>query len=536
MTSCEKFLTEDARGIQNLDTYFENEQQVAAYVAGCYNNITFFGWWQIQNPWMVMESASDDLWAGNTSQECDFFNVTEYRANMAENGELSNFWQYRYKGIMNCNVGIERIPQAPIDENLRNRYLAELRFLRAYFYFDLVKNYGGVPLIKAYAMPSELEGITRTSAEECYKFIIEELGEAAKNLPKAKDLAAAEVGHATKGAALALQGKCYLYTEQWKAASDALKAVVELGDYDLLPEFGQVWSVHHNNSCEGVFEAQCIFDETYALGGSLSTVTGARNGPGDGWSWFQPTSDLENAFLQAGDFERLRWSIIKNGCTEIAGEDRFDEFIDNNTKLDAGQVAEWEQKYHFDASKSYIIRPDQHKSARIIRKFFIPLNDRPEIYNIDKVPLNFRIIRYADVLLMLAEAYNEQNLDKEAKEYLNKVRRRVNLDDVNATGDELRQAIRLERRLELCFENNRIYDIRRWKDRSGKPVISSIMGQNGSFVQYNRKRLDPYEADNQIESSDAKGSGFNEAIHLVFPIPIYEIQHSNGSIQQNPGY
>ena len=127
LTACEDFLTEDARGVQNLDTYFQTEEEVNSYVIGCYQNLTFNGWWQIQNPWMVMETAGDDLWAGNTNQECDFFNVTEYRPNMAENGELSNFWQYRYKAILNTNVGKERVSKSPIDETARDKYMAELR-------------------------------------------------------------------------------------------------------------------------------------------------------------------------------------------------------------------------------------------------------------------------------------------------------------------------------------------------------------------------------------------------------------------------
>lgn len=132
-----------------------------------------------------------------------------------------------------------------------------------------------------------------------------------------------------------------------------------------------------------------------------------------------------------------------------------------------------------------MIDPSQHKSARIIRKYFVPLDQRPEIYNIDKIPLNHRILRYADVLLMYAEACNAEGADGDARTALNKVRSRVGLADVTSSGTALRDAIRAERRLELAFEQCRLYDIRRWDADNGKKVMANIMGLNGSFVTYN---------------------------------------------------
>ena len=153
---------------------------------------------------------------------------------------------------------------------------------------------------------------------------------------------------------------------------------------------------------------------TYADKHNLTVMAGCRNGVGDGWSWGQPTSDLENAYIAAGDTERLRWTIIKTGCTEIAGEDQFNKFIENNLTKDSYQggvdnsefqdckkLFGWTDDY---ITTRYLIKPSQHKSARIIRKYFVPLAQRPEVYNICKIPLNHRILRFADVLLMYAEA------------------------------------------------------------------------------------------------------------------------------------
>ena len=151
--------------------------------------------------------------------------------------------------------------------------------------------------------------------------------------------------------------------------------------------------------------------------------------------------------------------------------------------------------------------------------------------------MNHRILRYADVLLMYAEACNELGDDASARDALNQVRRRAKLDDVTASGKALQSAIRLERRLELAFEQNRLYDIRRWTDTNGKKMISNILGPNGSFVRWNTEEAtrDALEWENQGEASD-KGITFNENRDMVFPIPLYEITMSNGSITQNPGW
>ena len=116
------------------------------------------------------------------------------------------------------------------------------------------------------------------------------------------------------------------------------------------------------------------------------------------------------------------------------------------------------------------------------------------------------------------------------------VRRRVYLPDCEASGNELRDAIREERRLELAFEHSRLFDLRRWKGDDGKPMICHVMGPNGSFVKYNlNESTDPFETTNQIEPSD-KGITFKEGRDELFPIPFREVQQTNGIIEQNPGF
>lgn len=548
-TSCEDFLTEEVRGQQNLDTYFTTADECEAYITGCYQDITCGGWWNINTVWLLSEMCSDDAWMGNTTQsQSDYISLAHYQGNGASNGPISNFWQYRYKGILRCNVAIDRISNTELeDKELQARLVAEARFLRGYFYFELARNFGGVPLITEFKMPEEIQGITRASLENTYKFIEEDLIAAAEVLPKRSEYTDADMGRATSGAALGLLGKVYLYQEKWTEARDVLqKLIPESGytgedaqttEYDLLPNFGDVWDKDFDNSVESLFEVQYEYHATLAVGGSLSTVTGARScgaALGDGWAWCQPTANLEAAYSE--DDERREWTIIKTGCTEIKGEteENFTKILNDNKEISV--YDDCVEKYNLPAN-SLVIDPSGHKSGRIIRKYYLPLNDRPEVYNTDKSPLNHRILRYADVLLMYAEACNELSDDTHAQAALNRVRNRAGLSPVSVTGNELRHAIRNERRLELAFEQNRLYDIRRWKDDNGKPVIANLMGENGSFVKWNTDPAtrDAMEWDNQGEASD-KGKSFREDRDLLFPIPLYEVTMSNGSIEQNPNW
>lgn len=559
LCSCDDFLTEDTRGSENIETYYKTPEEVNAAVGGCYFQLMKGNWWQINQVFLLEDMMTDDAWDGNTSQDDGYEEVSHFLPTAPDNGILTNFWGARYQGITCCNVALEHIPSASMDGNLKEIRLAEVRFLRALFYFELVKNFGGVPLITRQI--GDASGVTRSSLEDCYAFIEKEFSDVAEILPQKSEWAAEDTGRATRGAALGFLGKAQLYQGKFEDAKTTLGKIITENEYDLMDNFGDVWSIRHNNNKESIFEIQTMYGgETYATGGCLAVISGCRNGVGDGWSWGQPTSDLENAFIAAGDTERLRWTIIKTGCSEIPGETRFSEFINNNASCgsfgsvaNVGGVKVFNGNAAFNdyckpveqggfgwtprmALTTYLIDPKLHKSARIIRKFFIPLSDRPDIYDIDKIPQNHRMLRYADVLLMYAEACNETNADGDARKYLNEVRRRVNLAPVETSGNQLRQDIRRERRLELAFEQSRLYDIRRWKGESGKTVMEELFGPNGSFVKYNTGAdADMYEAANQVESS-TKGIYFTAPRDLLWPIPSYEIEHTNFSLTQNPGW
>ena len=510
-SSCSDFLEQPVLGQENLDTYFQNEEECLKQVNGCYQTIFYDDWWQICKFVLAAEMCTDDMWMGNTTQDAgEYRDLAHYTGN-GQTDATQNYWQYRYKGILRSNVVIARVPEAPIsNETLRKRMIAEAKFLRAFHYFDLMRNFGGVPVVLTMALPSEIQGITRSSVEEVCAQIEQDLLEAIPDLPLRSEYADSDMGRATKGAAQGYLAKVYLLQEKYNEAEQVLSEIINSNEYELLPEFGDVWSIAHNNSRESLFEVQTNSDLTYNLGERISVVCGSRDD--SGWSWGLPTSNLEKAFLNAGDTERLKWTIIKHNATEVPGDPSWNE------------------------GNPYIIMPDKHKSGRVTRKLYIPIDERPSQYDAPHIPLNYRLLRYADVLLMYAEVENALGKDAPAREALNKIRQRVKLADVTSSGTTLRNAIRLERRLELALEYNRLYDLRRWNDDNGKKAICNVMGENGTFVKYNLEvSTDEYELTNQKENSN-KGYYFREDRDQVFPIPHAEISMSEGTITQNPNY
>lgn len=520
MTSCSDFLDEPIRGQQDMTNYFTTEEECEKQITGCYNFLDGRDWWQIYKFYNMCNMTTDDCWMGNTTQDPgDYRAAAQFTGNTIDlGGACQNFWQYRYKGITQCNIAINKIPNVAFnDEKLQKRLIAEAKFLRGFYYFDLVKNFGGLPMVLDLLMPSEVQGITRSSKEETYAQIEQDLKDAIADLPKKSEYSDADMGRATSGAAKAYLAKVYLYQEKYSEAEPLLQELTCRGsyasgtpEYKLMDDFSKVWNIDYNNGDEGIFEIQCNDDTQYALGERYSVVVGSRDD--SGWSWGLPTSDLENAFKNAGDEIRLRYTILHDGQTDVPGDDTWNE----------------ENPYPITAAK--------HKSGRCNMKLYIPVAKRPSPYDAAHNPMNIRLMRYAEVLLMYAEVENALNHDSEAQWALNQVRERVHLSDVTATGTALRDAIRTERRLELALEGTRLDDIRRWKMDDGKTMMEHLFGPNGTFVKYNtQESTDPYETTNQQENSN-KGINFQAPRDLLYAIPNSEITMSNGTITQNPDY
>lgn len=509
LASCRK-LDQSPTGSAIVETdYYTTLTQCNTSTMTAYRYINYSTWWEILN-WRYLsgEAASDNAWIGNTYQATHaFYDAVAHYTLDASNDRNEAHWIDLYKSIGRFNSIMRGIQGAPIDDASKNQFIAELKFLRAWCYFDLVRNWGGVPIVLEILPPST--HLPRNTAEEVYAQIITDLEAAAAVLPKKSEYQQADRFRATRGAALTLLAKNYLYIEDWANAEAAAKQVIDMGEYDLESNFATLWGYTYRLGVESVFEVINGSSQNPAL--PFNDFQKVLNSVADaGWGYYSATSDLENAYKSEGDSIRLQWTINRHGLP-VAGDP-------NNPSFDGRP---------YPASGS-------SKSARFSRKHYIPKSQRPT----NGLPaLNDKILRFSDALLIHAEACAMQNKTADALTSLVRVRDRVDLTtDMNLSGWPLIYAVRKERRLELAFEGDRLFDIRRWKDENGKHAIENIMGPNGSFVKYNTETsTDAWELNNPMEPQN-KGFNFNPAVHMLWPIPASQILISEGAVEQNAGY
>ncbi|MBC7416731.1 MAG: RagB/SusD family nutrient uptake outer membrane protein [Pedobacter sp.] len=503
--ACKKdFLNQKANvsSVQS-DTYYNSVSEVDGATIAQYAFVDNSDWWQ-QQWWRMVsgEAASDNAWIGVNGGQVPAVQAAHYTLN-AGNNRIEAHWIETYKSIYGFNATIEGIEKSSIDATAKAKNIAEIKFLRAFQYWDLIRNWGAVPLITKTLSPSE-NTYVRTSPDEIYKFIKQDLRDAIQVLPKKSEYSSANKFRASKGTAMALLAKIDLYTEDWAEAASMADGVISSGDYNLEPNFGDVFATGNHNGRESIFEIQYQYSIQYPGLGNVFPLF-VMPPSESGYGYFTPTSDLENAFKAQGDSVRLNWTIMRNGFP-VAGDPAVPKF---------------------DGT------PSNNKSARYGRKMYIPRSERtPGRYSKDHIYL-----RLADVYLIKAEASAMLMQSAPALAALKVVRDRVGLTtEMTLTGWNLIEAVRKERRLEMAMEGDRVYDLRRWKDQSGQPVINSIMGPNGSFVKYNTQTSkDPYETKNLNEAQN-KGAEFVAGKSNLWPIPSSEIIASEGRITQNPGY
>lgn len=504
--ACKKSFLEQAPNGSTISstTYYNSVAEVEGATFVQYTFIDYNDWWQTQW-WRSIsgEAASDNAWIGVNGGQGTAVQAAHYTLN-AENDRVEAHWIMTYKAIFGFNATIEGIEKSSVDATVKNRCIAELKFLRAFMYWDLVRNWGAVPLITKPLSPSKND-YGRTSAAEVYAFIKQDLTAAIAVLPRKSEYSTANKFRISKGAAQALLAKIQLYTENWSEASTLADQVISSGDYSLEPSFGNVWSMTNYNGRESIFETQFQFSTQYPSIGNVFPTTSMSPNEG-GWGYFTPSSDLENAFLSEGDNVRLNWTIMRHNFP-VAGDPSV-------TSFDA--------------------RPSSVKSGRFNRKIYIPRAERTAGGRFSKDNIYLRL---ADVLLIKAEAAAMLNQTSQALAALKTVRDRVGLTtNMSLTGWPLIDAVRKERRLEMALEGDRLYDLRRWKNQAGVPVINTVLGPNGSFVQYNTvTSTDIYERGNSNEAQN-KGFNFVAGKHNLWPIPTKEIIASEGRISQNPGY
>lgn len=407
----------------------------------------------------VFGVTGDDVEKGSNPGDASFINAYDNFTFTISDDGVNGYWTGQWQAVQRANQVITNVPKIDMDATLRNRLVAEAKMLRAYFYFNLVRIFGGVPIFDGlqtnYVQP-------RNTAAEVYAFIVKDLTEASEVLPQTYP--AADLGRVTKGGALGLLSKVYLYMKDYQKAYDISNLVIGMG-YSLDPDFNHLFRPAGEFGTESVFEVNCGCSAEFG-GSQYAEVQGVRNQ--FGWGFFTPTQALEDAF-EPGDI-RKELTILREGETTLEGD------LIKKGDPQAGNT--WNQKVYVPTS----------------------LNNNACGYGSIQ---NLRILRFADILLINAEAANELGNSGVAITNINKVRHRANLGDTPAsTQSTLRNAIWQERRVELAMEMDRFPDLVR-------------TGQAEQFLGT---------------------KGFQKGKNELFPIPLRAIVDSKGILKQNPGY
>ncbi|WP_160714263.1 RagB/SusD family nutrient uptake outer membrane protein [Chitinophaga solisilvae] len=464
------FLDVPPQGQQPSVQFWQTEGDATKAVNAMYAYLR--DWKQTAFAAIAIESIpSDEAEKGSDPNDAAFFLKYDNFSVTATEGQIADFWSSQYQSVNFCNQILQHVPDIKMNEDLKNRYFAEAKFIRAYAYFRLVRAFGDVPLRLSLPKDETEYNIPRNPKAEIWAAIEKDLTEAAAVLPAAYD--AANVGRATKGAALALHAKVAMYQKKWTDVLTYTNQVMGLG-YSLFPNYEALFRVPNENSVESIFEvqAQMVPGNKDASNSQYSQIQGVKAQAGGGWGFNTPTQDLVAAY-EPGD-PRKDATIIFRGETTPQGD-----------KIDPAGI-----------------------NPRFNQKSYVPFSVWVSGFN-EGADQNFRVIRFAEVLLMNAEAANELGNTTVALSSLNKVRARARngqtgiLPDVTVTDKtQLRNAIWHERHVELAMENDRFFDL----IRQGR--AAQVLGPKG-FV-----------------------AGRNE----VWPVPQTEIDLSAGKLKQNPGY
>jgi hypothetical protein len=480
LNACDDRLEVDPLYTIDGDSFFNTPSDYDRALTGAYDLLQT----SYLNMW-IGEIASDNAIAGGESvPDKPVLHEIEAMTHNGVNNELRSVFSFNYAGVVRTNYLFSN--KDKLDFEGKDEIYAQAHFLRAYYYFQLVKYFGDVPLIlDRLISEEESTSLERTPASQVYEQIEIDLKAASAGL----DWTNSVKGRVTKGAALGLLGRVYLYQDKFDDAAIVLDSVIDMGPYSLInsttsEEYADLFSVNQEGNSESVFEIQYSGQE----GGSYGCLVclegfaavgfqGIRQytGPeyGDGNSYNLPTQDLYDAFDPS--------DIRRDGT--VLDIDAFIAEQDNPGDISYAIGGGGHTGFY---NNKYIKRLDE---------LGLPDNDLTS-------PVNYRLLRLPDIYLMAAEAHNRKSApnDVKALEYLNDVRARVSMLDLSLSGQALTEAIWQERRYEMSGEGFRFWDL----VRTGR-------------------------AASEIE-------GFVEGKNELFPIPQIEIDLAGGNWSQNPNY
>lgn len=480
LSSCSNsFLEIYPKTTLNEGNFYQTEVQLILLANGCYIPMRDY---EKDPHWVLAELISDNAsFQYNTRTGEASRGIIDQFILVSNNVAYSNFWNLSYNGITRTNKLLSELDRPGVTwskESFKDRCAGEALFLRALYYFNLVRQFGGVPLVLSPITSQEAVNVKRATEAQVYDSIIDDLKQAASRFAKAKEVE--ENGRANEIASQALLGKVYLTLGKYAEAEQILKTVISSGKYALVAEYADLFNPAKKDTKETIFAIQYAensaelanrFIFLFAPHTSGGAVTTRPNINIVGAGWNQPTDDLINAF-EAGDKRKSVSIGFWNGL-------------------------DWDNK----------VRPIPYCA-----KYKAPIS-APD----DRCGDNLPVLRYSDVLLMYAEVLNELNRTGEAIPYVQQVRNRAGLTApiTSLAKEALKTLIAKERQVEFCFENQRWYDLK----RTGKAI--EVMTAHGLRERAQKSFLYP-------ESSALTPS------KLLAPIPVNEV--SINKLIQNPGY
>lgn len=487
---------------------------------------------------------------------------------------FSNMWQNFYEGIQRANDGIKNIPlKSPSVETKKGRYIAECKFFRAYFYYRLNQLYKGVPI---YLEPFTSDEATkaRSTEEEVWNQVVTDLTDCINevNLPNKYASGAADYGHITKGAAYALRGKVYLYLQKWDLAASDFSKVKDCG-YSLFSNYSTLFTVANEQCSEMIFSIQNISQQGY--GGTVQLYYGSRSAFTSDWNNYMPTPDLVDLHENI-DGSKFNWDDVIPGYSSLTVAEREVFFLrDNLTEAEQAAAALRGAKmslYLPTGNEARVLKAYQNRDPRLAATVITPYSTFTGAYNNtatvaiatmrwpyraqalvggdiqtdtqnyfyylyrkfviegvtgiisrDYSPIDMPVIRYADVLLMWAEALNEQGLVSEAVDKVNEVRKRAGIALLNSNTPttvagqaDLRVRIQNERSVELAGEGVNYFDQLRWK-----------IWKERTFYEGNGNK--------QVWGGIVIPYSFKGDYINTWPVPASEVQ-INPNLKQNDGW
>ncbi len=500
--SCDdSFLDKPNPNQQSVSAFWKTEDDALKGTIACYAGLqeegTYKRWMDI-----ALEGRADLIYSSTEfGPQVNFtnFNIINYN----EGPFQTEIWQDHYRGIFRTNQVTAYVPDIPMDDMLKSQLLGEAKFIRAMLYFDLVNLWGNVPLQLTPSNPNELPAYA--TEQEVWDQIVKDLIDAQPTLPDQYANPVTELGRATKGAASALLGKAYMQQRKWAEAKTEFEKVINSpAGYTLVTNYADNFKHTSENNSESIFEVQFSdeFNGWFWDKDLPTTSEGYRRG-----TYFGPRFAASNADLTCRPYFIEKFFEEKT----ISGEydPRLDAtFLWNDTTNGKTDV--------FYYGKSFKDNIEPNKISHVYcRKY---LQDYFKTQENEHSPINYRFIRYADVLLMYAEALNELGQTNDAYASINTVRARAGLQTLEAAHPEIgsnqtlmRERIMDERILELGGESVRWTDLKRWN------LVSTQAG-----VDF-------------LKSHDAEFKNFKIGNNELLPILTRELD-LNPNLKQNPGY